>query len=248
MAEFAPMDMELAAMSDAVSRSEAGLINEDELDRLATEIPDMRTRLGIRCAHVARQPAGVGAQDGGMSSAGCGRASLFERRSTPEATSDSVLACLRRQVAAHQPCSRRALAIHGHSAFCCSAESDSGEMGTQVPDGPPFNCVCLHRDDQVFAGSKLSLMKVQLQFQEGVSKVRSLGSTAQALKVLLSRLRPVPIREIPDWGGRTAPAGMRCTGCADKWKMPKRLMWARATFGACSVMWPALHAEAAATA
>ncbi len=49
MAEFAPLDGELAAMSDVVVRGDAGLLNEDELDRLATEIPDMRTRLGIRC-------------------------------------------------------------------------------------------------------------------------------------------------------------------------------------------------------
>jgi hypothetical protein len=47
--EFADFDASLAVLADAVARGEAGLLNEDELDRLAVEIPDMRTRLGIRC-------------------------------------------------------------------------------------------------------------------------------------------------------------------------------------------------------
>jgi hypothetical protein len=46
--EFADFDASLAVLADAVARGEAGLLNEDELDRLAVEIPDMRTRLGIR--------------------------------------------------------------------------------------------------------------------------------------------------------------------------------------------------------
>lgn len=50
MVEFADFDASLAVLADAVARGEAGLLNEDELDRLAVEIPDMRTRLGIRCA------------------------------------------------------------------------------------------------------------------------------------------------------------------------------------------------------
>lgn len=48
VAEFAPLALDLAAMTDAVARGEAELLDEDELDRLATEIPEMRTRLGIR--------------------------------------------------------------------------------------------------------------------------------------------------------------------------------------------------------
>lgn len=47
--EFADFDAALAMLADGVARGEAGLLNEDELDRLAMEIPDMRTRLGIRC-------------------------------------------------------------------------------------------------------------------------------------------------------------------------------------------------------
>jgi hypothetical protein len=50
--EFADFDASLAVLADAVARGEAGLLNEDELDRLAVEIPDMRTRLGIRCAPI----------------------------------------------------------------------------------------------------------------------------------------------------------------------------------------------------
>ena len=56
VAEFAPLDGDLATMADAVARGEAGLINEDELDRLATEIPDMRTRLGIRSGSLCLPP------------------------------------------------------------------------------------------------------------------------------------------------------------------------------------------------
>lgn len=48
VAEFAPLDLDLAAMTDAVARGETELLDEEELDRLATEIPEMRTRLGIR--------------------------------------------------------------------------------------------------------------------------------------------------------------------------------------------------------
>lgn len=48
MVEFADFDAGLAVLADGVARGDAGLLNEDELDRLATEIPDMRTRLGIR--------------------------------------------------------------------------------------------------------------------------------------------------------------------------------------------------------
>ncbi len=48
VAEFAALDLELAAITDGVARGEAGLLDEDELDHLATDIPDMRTRLGIR--------------------------------------------------------------------------------------------------------------------------------------------------------------------------------------------------------
>lgn len=53
MVEFADFDASLAVLADAVARGEAGLLNEDELDRLAVEIPDMRTRLGIRCARAS---------------------------------------------------------------------------------------------------------------------------------------------------------------------------------------------------
>ena len=47
-AEFALLDEGLAALRAAIDRGQAALIGEQELDHLASEIPDMRSRLGIR--------------------------------------------------------------------------------------------------------------------------------------------------------------------------------------------------------
>ena len=47
VAEFALLDGPIAALAEDVDKGEAGAINEDELARLAVEIPDLRMRLGI---------------------------------------------------------------------------------------------------------------------------------------------------------------------------------------------------------
>jgi hypothetical protein len=47
VAEFALLDAPIAALAQAVDEGEAGLINEEDLSRLAVEIPDLRMRLGI---------------------------------------------------------------------------------------------------------------------------------------------------------------------------------------------------------
>lgn len=47
MAEFALLDGPIAALAEDVEKGEAGRINEDELARLAVDIPDLRMRLGI---------------------------------------------------------------------------------------------------------------------------------------------------------------------------------------------------------
>ena len=47
VAEFALLDGPIAALAEDVDKGEAGRINEDELARLAVEIPDLRMRLGI---------------------------------------------------------------------------------------------------------------------------------------------------------------------------------------------------------
>ncbi len=120
VAEFAPLDAELAAMSDAVARGEASLLNEDELDRLAVEIPEMRTRLGIRCA--------------------C-QTLLTQLLSSGEQMAENPA---------------RAWSAE-RFGFCCMCLDRC-------------RC-CACRDDQVFAGSGLSLVKVQLQLQEGIAKV-----------------------------------------------------------------------------
>lgn len=51
VAEFALLDGPIAALAEDVEKGEAGRINEDDLARLAVEIPDLRMRLGIGCAH-----------------------------------------------------------------------------------------------------------------------------------------------------------------------------------------------------
>ncbi len=47
MAEFELLDGQLASLCVAVDSQQAILINEDDLEAVATEIPDMRSRLGI---------------------------------------------------------------------------------------------------------------------------------------------------------------------------------------------------------
>ena len=51
-AEFALLDAPLMGLAAAVSRGEARLIGEDELVRLAADIPDLRARLGLQCARL----------------------------------------------------------------------------------------------------------------------------------------------------------------------------------------------------
>ena len=47
MAEFGLLDQQLASLAAAIEESQALLITEDELIPVASEIPDMRSRLGI---------------------------------------------------------------------------------------------------------------------------------------------------------------------------------------------------------
>lgn len=50
IAEFGLLDQQLATLATAVEQSQAILITEDELIPVASEIPDMLTRLGIAYA------------------------------------------------------------------------------------------------------------------------------------------------------------------------------------------------------
>lgn len=50
VAEFAPMHLDLAALVDLVAEGSAAAVDDDALERLAIDIPDMRIRLGIKCA------------------------------------------------------------------------------------------------------------------------------------------------------------------------------------------------------
>ena len=52
IAEFALLDAPVAALAAAVERGEAARIDGAELARLASDIPDLRSRLGIRCAQL----------------------------------------------------------------------------------------------------------------------------------------------------------------------------------------------------
>ncbi len=47
MAEFALLDTPIGAMAAAVEAGDVLLVDEADLRRLAVEIPDLRTRLGI---------------------------------------------------------------------------------------------------------------------------------------------------------------------------------------------------------
>ena len=47
VADFGLLDSQLSEMCDAVDSGNAALIDEDNLDRLAVEVPDLRSRLGI---------------------------------------------------------------------------------------------------------------------------------------------------------------------------------------------------------
>ncbi len=47
VAEFGLLDQQLASLAAAIEESHAILITEDELIPVASEIPDMRSRLGI---------------------------------------------------------------------------------------------------------------------------------------------------------------------------------------------------------
>lgn len=48
VAEFAPLDLDLAALVDMVAGGYAAAVDDDALERLAIDIPDMRIRLGIK--------------------------------------------------------------------------------------------------------------------------------------------------------------------------------------------------------
>ena len=54
IAEFALLDAPVAALAAAVAVGEATRIDGAELARLASDIPDLRSRLGIRCARTCR--------------------------------------------------------------------------------------------------------------------------------------------------------------------------------------------------
>jgi hypothetical protein len=60
IAEFALLDAPVAALAAAVAAGEAARIDGGELARLASDIPDLRSRLGIRCAaaRILLQPRG----------------------------------------------------------------------------------------------------------------------------------------------------------------------------------------------
>lgn len=47
VAEFGLLDQQLASLGAAVQQDQAMLISEEELIPVASEIPDMRSRLGI---------------------------------------------------------------------------------------------------------------------------------------------------------------------------------------------------------
>ena len=47
VADFGLLDRQLSEMCDSVDSGNAALIDEDDLDRLAVEVPDLRSRLGI---------------------------------------------------------------------------------------------------------------------------------------------------------------------------------------------------------
>lgn len=47
MAEFGLLDQQLASLGAAVQQDQAMLITQEELIPVASEIPDMRSRLGI---------------------------------------------------------------------------------------------------------------------------------------------------------------------------------------------------------
>ena len=51
VAEFGLLDQQLANLAAAVDQSQAILITEEELIPVASEIPDLLTRLGIACVH-----------------------------------------------------------------------------------------------------------------------------------------------------------------------------------------------------
>jgi hypothetical protein len=47
IAEFGLLDRQQTALLEAVAEGRAALMDDDDLDRLAVDIPDLRTRLGI---------------------------------------------------------------------------------------------------------------------------------------------------------------------------------------------------------
>ncbi len=47
VAEFGLLDQQLATLAAAIEQSQATLITEEEIIPVASEIPDMRSRLGI---------------------------------------------------------------------------------------------------------------------------------------------------------------------------------------------------------
>lgn len=52
IAEFGLLDRQQSALLEAVAEGRAALMDDDDLDRLAVDIPDLRTRLGIGYAVV----------------------------------------------------------------------------------------------------------------------------------------------------------------------------------------------------
>ena len=60
VAEFALLDEGLAVLRVAIDGGQAAMIGEQELDHLASEIPDMRSRLGIRCEACLICPENLG--------------------------------------------------------------------------------------------------------------------------------------------------------------------------------------------
>lgn len=47
IAEFGLLDRQQAALLDAISAGRAALLDDDDLGRLAIDVPDLRSRLGI---------------------------------------------------------------------------------------------------------------------------------------------------------------------------------------------------------
>lgn len=59
IAEFGLLDKQLAALQEAIDEGQARLLDEDQLDGLALDIPDLRARLGIGWEYLNPFPGSI---------------------------------------------------------------------------------------------------------------------------------------------------------------------------------------------